>query len=103
MKGTIKKETDADFYDIMKTYDPSKNFTKPFMTIYEKTAILGLRMEQLSNGSPSYLDEQTQRSLGSVRKIAEAELSERKVPFMVSRRLPNGKLEYWRLDDMIIV
>jgi hypothetical protein len=38
-----------------------------------------------------------------LRKIAEEELKTHRLPMMICRKLPNGKKEYWRLDDLILI
>jgi len=88
-----------DYKDIIASYNPSKNITKNILSKYEKTKLIGLRMEQLARNAEPYVkfDGEFDPS-----KIAEKELIERKLPFMISRKLPNGKVEYWRLDDMLI-
>jgi DNA-directed RNA polymerase subunit K/omega len=98
------KKNAPDFHEIMRTYDPEHNKSLPFLTIYEKTSIISLRMAQLANGAPTYLDtSMTNLDRTDLRKVAEHELKEKKLPFMVQRKMPNGKTEYWRLDDLIII
>lgn len=98
-----KRKDPVSFSDMMKSYDPSKNVSKNIMTIYEKTSILSLRMEQLANGAPSYLDEGTLSGLTDIRKMAHLELEQKKLPFVICRKLPNGKKEHWRLSDLIML
>jgi len=98
----VKKDL-TDFSDVMKDYNPRNNVSKNILTIYERTSILSLRMEQLANGAPTYIDTDKLKTLTEIRKVAELELKEKKIPFMVCRKLPNGKREYWRLDDLIIL
>lgn len=90
-----------DFHDISKNYDPTKNSTRNFMTKYEKTKVVGLRAEQLQRGATPYV-EFDKHAFDPI-KIAEDELKAHKLPFMLKRTLPNGEVEYWRLDDMIIL
>jgi hypothetical protein len=35
--------------------------------------------------------------------IAEMELEKRVLPFIVVRPLPNGKKEYWRIQDLKLI
>ena len=89
-----------DYADIMRSYDPSKNKTKNLLSKYERVKIIGIRTEQLQRGAVplvSWSGEFDPRS------IALEELRQRKVPFMICRKLPDGSKEYFRLDDMIIV
>jgi hypothetical protein len=39
----------------------------------------------------------------SIDEIAEAELEQRLLPFIVKRPLPNGTCEYWKLEEFISV
>lgn len=91
-----------DFNDIMDSYDPSKNLTKNILSKYERVKILGLRSEQLQRGADPYIQLDTSKQFNP-REVANEELRQRKLPFMIKRTLPNGADEYWRLDDMIIV
>jgi DNA-directed RNA polymerase I, II, and III subunit RPABC2 len=34
--------------------------------------------------------------------IAHEELNQKKIPFIIKRRLPDGTFEYWRIIDLII-
>lgn len=90
----------SDYADTIMQYDPSKNITRNVLTRYEKTKIIGLRMEQLARGAHCYLEKPTLSM--TLREIAMKELEQNKLPFMVVRILPNGEKEYWRLKDMMI-
>ena len=35
--------------------------------------------------------------------IAEQELKEKRIPFIIKRPLPNGKYEYWNVKDLEII
>lgn len=89
-----------DYNDIIASYNPRNNITKNILSKYEKTKIIGMRMEQLARNSAPYVT--VEPGNFNPLKIAEQELMERKIPFMVSRKLPNGIVEYWRLCDMLI-
>lgn len=89
-----------DYGDIMRNYDPSKNKTKNILTKYEKVKILGIRAEQLQRGAEPLVKWDKEFN---PREIAAEELKQRKTPFMICRKLPNGEKEYYRLDDMLIL
>ena len=38
----------------------------------------------------------------NIKDIANEELNQKKIPFMLLRTLPNKAQEYWRISDMII-
>ena len=35
--------------------------------------------------------------------IAQMELEQNKIPFIIKRPLPNGKSEYWRVQDLLVL
>ena len=79
----------------------SKHTTTPIMTKYEKTRILGLRISQLNNGAPSlHISENT---IIDNNIIAEIEIRDKLLPFIISRPLPNGGKELWRIQDLEIL
>lgn len=91
-----------DFNDILKNYDPSKNKTNNILSKYEKVKIIGIRAEQLQRGAAPYVPIDTSRPFDA-REIAKQELYAHKIPFMISRKMPDARIEYWRLDDMVIL
>lgn len=97
-----RMEVIEDFNDIMRKYDPATNQTKNILSKYERVKIIGLRSEQLQRGADPYVElDQTKEF--NPREVAYEELRQRKLPFMLKRTLPDGTVEYWRLDDMIIL
>jgi len=72
----------------------------PFLTQYERTKIIGMRANQLSQGARPYID--VPEYMTDVGEIARLELKERRLPFLVRRPMPDGSHEYWRLSDLII-
>jgi DNA-directed RNA polymerase subunit K/omega len=91
------------FNEINKNYDPSKNVSVKFMTIYEKTSILGLRKQQLANGAQSYLDSKLLNNVKDIEEIAHLELKHKKLPFLICRSFNNEYKEYWKIEDLIIL
>ena len=73
----------------------------PFLTQYEKTKIIGLRANQLSQSARPYIA--VPEYVTSVWEIARMELAQRRLPFIVRRPMPNGTHEYWRLSDLLIL
>jgi DNA-directed RNA polymerase subunit K/omega len=90
------------YSELITKYDPSKFLTNNIMTKYEKTTVVGVRMEQLAFGAPSTLDRETLKKMAGVKEIAQEELNQKKIPFMLCRTLPDKSEEYWRLEDLII-
>ncbi|KAI5148723.1 DNA-directed RNA polymerases I, II, and III subunit RPABC2 [Enteropsectra breve] len=69
------------------------------MTIYEKAHIIGVRASQLSDDAPPLVD------IGEMTdclEIAKKELFERKLPFIIRRKLPDGTYEDWGIDELLI-
>lgn len=75
--------------------------TIPFLTKYEKTKILGQRAKQIESGSKPFV-KITNNIIDSY-VIAQMELKEKKIPFIIRRPLPNGSSEYWKLSDLQII
>ena len=80
--------------------DPNHR-SPPFLTQYEKTKIIGLRTNQLSQGARPYIA--VPEHVTDVQEIARLELQQRRLPFIVRRPMPNGTHEYWRLSDLLIL
>lgn len=74
--------------------------TIPFLSKFEKTRAIGLRIQQLSSGAKTTLSIKEQKYLKSNIDIAEKELKLKKMPFIIRRRLPNNKFEYWHIKDL---
>jgi len=64
----------------------------PLLSKYEKAKVLGLRAEQINNNSPIYISiefEELQKM--NPLEIAELELAQKRIPFIIRRLLPNGQ------------
>ena len=72
--------------------------TVPFLTKYERARILGVRAKQINSGAEPFITVDEKIIDGYV--IAEMELREKKIPFIISRPLPDGQIEYWRVADL---
>lgn len=73
--------------------------TTPYMTKYEKARILGTRALQISLNAPVLVDIEGETD---PLQIAMKELSQRKIPLVVRRYLPDGSYEDWGCDELII-
>lgn len=100
LKILAKKEIN-DFQSFMDNYDPSQNRSFNVLTIYEKTNIIGIRMEQLSMGAHTYLNNKQVYGLNNVKDIAFKEFGLKKIPFLICRKFSDNVKEYWRLEDLI--
>jgi DNA-directed RNA polymerase I, II, and III subunit RPABC2 len=72
--------------------------TMPILTKFERARILGLRAKQLANGADPFI--KTGNNLIQNHIIAEMEMEQNVLPFIVCRPLPNGRKEYWKLQDL---
>ena len=76
--------------------------TVPILSKYEKSRILGIRASQINNGAQILVKPKIKPFDGYL--IAQQELEERKIPFIIKRPLPmGGGCEYWKLNDLEIV
>lgn len=71
----------------------------PYITRYEYTRIIGFRANQLSQGAKPFIN--VPEHVSDVREIARLELAEKRLPFIIKRPMPDGKYEYWRLQDLL--
>jgi DNA-directed RNA polymerase I, II, and III subunit RPABC2 len=83
-----------------KMVDPNHR-SQPFLTLFEKTKILGFRANQLSQGARPYID--VPEYVTKAIEIAHLELEQRRLPFILKRPMPDGSFEYWRLSDLMII
>jgi DNA-directed RNA polymerase I, II, and III subunit RPABC2 len=72
--------------------------TLPYLTKYEKARVLGQRAKQIEVGSTPFVKVPENIIDGYV--IAELELREKKIPFIIKRPIPSGAFEYWHLRDL---
>ena len=93
-----------DVLKVMEHLNDTK-ISKPIMTIYEFDKIIALRTQQIASGAPLFINDMTTnvKSNMELRQIALKELTEGRLPFMVERKLPNNKKEYYRVRDLDLV
>jgi DNA-directed RNA polymerase I, II, and III subunit RPABC2 len=73
--------------------------TYPILTKYERAKIIGLRVSQLNKGAEPYVKLKN-KQLMDVSLIAEKELQEKKLPFILMRPIPNRPAEFWNVNDL---
>ena len=95
-------DTFHDSREILMNYDKVKklNKSKPVMSKYERTKIIGTRAQQIASGSQPLIE--VPKYITSTLEIAELELKNRKTPFIVKRRV-GGNIEYWKIEDLIFL
>lgn len=97
------RETKYDIVPYTKTYEnyyTTKKTLKPFLTKFERAKILGVRAEMIASGAPVCIS--VPKGMTEAYEIAKLEFKEKKIPLLIRRYLPNGAIEDWRLEDMII-
>jgi DNA-directed RNA polymerase subunit K/omega len=72
--------------------------TLPYLTKYEKARILGQRAKQIETGAKPLV--KVPDNIVDSYVIAELELREKKIPFIIKRPIPNGAFEYWHIRDL---
>lgn len=82
------------------TYEKSKTLkiTLPILTKYEKARIIGVRMQQISDGAVSMIDT---TGMSDIKEIVEMELEQRMTPLMVRRYLFSNVYEDWKIEDFL--
>ncbi len=79
--------------------------TLPYYTKYEQVTLIGTRAQQLAEGSKPLvsLDGMMTSDPRFVWNVAEKEVFEHKLPFIIHRRLPNGVSEYWSSKELTAI
>jgi DNA-directed RNA polymerase I, II, and III subunit RPABC2 len=75
--------------------------TLPYLTKYEKARILGQRAKQIECGAKPLVKVPENIVDGYI--IAELELQQKRIPFIIRRPIPGGAFEYWNLKDLEII
>ena len=115
----LKKENEVDDDDIINCfYDFEQNeinniqniqnndvpkedrITMPYLTKYERVRVLGTRAKQISLGA-KILVKNVDLTTKSPIEIAKIELELGIVPFKIRRPLPNGKVEEWKISELV--
>ena len=76
----------------------NERITSNFLTKYERARILGTRALQLSKNAP-YMAVPPSGETDPY-KLAEYELSQGKIPFIIRRYLPDHTYEDWKLSEL---
>ena len=75
--------------------------TIPYLTKYERARILGQRAKQIETGAKPLV--KIPENIVDSYIIAELELREKKIPFIIRRPIPGGACEYWNLRDLEVI
>jgi len=75
--------------------------TIPFLTKYERTRIIGQRTKQINSGAKAFVKVPENVIDGYL--IAELELYQKRIPFIIRRPIPGGAFEYWNIRDLEVI
>ena len=67
----------------------------------QKAKIIGERSKQLSAGALPFVE--VEPNVIDEYLIATKEFTEKKIPFIIKRPMPNGGCEYWKMEDLEIL
>lgn len=81
--------------------DDKKHRSMPFLSIFEKTRILGMRTNQLAQGARPFIE--VPDYVTDVQEIAQLELDQRRLPIIIKRYMPDGTYEKFRLSDLMLL
>lgn len=96
-KNIVEMDAENNVGDKRKIPD-DKRQTGKYLTKYERARILGARALQISRNAPIMVDIEPDEY--DPLKIAEKELREKKIPFIIRRYLPDGTYEDWKVSEL---
>jgi DNA-directed RNA polymerase subunit K/omega len=73
----------------------------PYLTLFEKTKIIGFRANQLAQGARPLIE--LPEFMTDVLEIARLELQQKRLPYILKRPFPDGTYEYVRLADLLVL
>jgi DNA-directed RNA polymerase I, II, and III subunit RPABC2 len=87
--------------DVLKTTETPR-VSLPYFTKYEYTTLLACRAQQIADGATPLvpISDFNTNDPKFIWKVAEREILERKLPYLVRRALPNGTTEYWAVSEL---
>lgn len=79
--------------------------TLPYYYKYEQVSAIATRAQQLAEGARPLvsIEGMVTSAPDFVWKVAEKELREKRLPFILHRRIPNGKSEYWSTNELSVM
>jgi DNA-directed RNA polymerase I, II, and III subunit RPABC2 len=85
--------------------DTTTRVTLPYYSKYEYTALVGMRAQQIADGAKPLisLDGMNTSDPRFVWTVAEREIHERVIPFIIHRRMPSGNSEYWSATELSVM
>jgi DNA-directed RNA polymerase I, II, and III subunit RPABC2 len=77
----------------------NEKITRPFITLYEKTRVISVRAQMISNGAIPLIP--IPINITDSSDIAILEYEKKKIPFIIRRTFPDNSYEDWRFVDLI--
>jgi DNA-directed RNA polymerase subunit K/omega len=103
--GDVKLEEECDYELDEQVVPPSivkkertKRSTRPVLTYYERVKVLSVRAAQISVGAKVFVSGVENRS---PLEIAELELQQGLIPFVVIRSFPDNTYERWKVAELV--
>jgi len=90
-------EDSNKFYKI---YNKEKSSITNILNKYERTKVIFERYQMIANGSDPFI--KNPEKYDNIYDIVLEELKQKKIPFIVKRSI-NGKYEYLKLEDFVIL
>jgi len=78
-----------------------KRQSKPYITKYERAKILGVRSQMIAGGDKPLI--KVPIHMTDAYEIALLEYNNKRMPLMIRRTNPDGTVEDWRLEDLILI
>lgn len=100
IETNVVEDTYTSLQELLRDYDTLKKSykTSPHLSKYEKTRVLAERAQQITNGSPVFIDVSEGQYVDTY-TIAMKELENKKIPFIIKRPYGNT-FEYWKVKDL---
>lgn len=92
-------ETLPDIVVVPKPKKTIRPMRPAVLSPYETAAILNARANEIANNAPIYIKIDPRRTLGAM-AIAQEELKQRKIPYLIARPRPDGRKDYISVADM---
>ena len=98
----IEPSTFNDISEVLENYEELKkrNLSKPKLYKYERTKVIFERYQMIATGSDPFI--KNPEKYDNIYDIVLEELQQKKILFIVKRSI-NGKYEYLKLEDFVIL
>ena len=97
IKANTKFEV-ISYENTYKNYNNKNRLSRPYLTKFEKSKIIGVRAQQIANNSTPLIE--VKRGM-TVMDIVQQEFKEKKIPLIIRRYFTDNTYEDWRLRDLI--